>query len=80
MIDCVDKFLVLREPLGDIRQIFPEIPAGTVERKTTTDAIFDDVVTNNYFVIRVGNSVVTSDTVTRVYEVAKTNSRPETLD
>ena len=80
MIDSIDKFLVLREPLGDIRQIFPEIPADKVERKTTTDAIFDDIVTNNYFVVRVGDSVVTRDTITRVYEVAKTNCRPETLD
>ena len=79
MIDSIDKFLVLREPLGDIKQIFSEICGGKVERKTTTDAIFDEIVTNNYFVVRVGNSVVTSDTVTRVYEVAKTNSQPETL-
>jgi hypothetical protein len=37
-------------------------------------------MTNNYFVVRVGDSVVTSETITRVYEVAKTNCRPETLD
>ena len=79
MIDSIDKFLVLREPLGDIQKIFPEIPAGKIERKKTTDAIFDDIVTNNYFVVRVGDYVITNDTVTRVYEVAKTNCRPETL-
>jgi hypothetical protein len=33
MIDSVDKFLVLREPLGDLRQIFPEIPASKVSEK-----------------------------------------------
>ena len=79
MIDSIDKFLVLREPLGDIMQIFPEIPSGKIARKTTTDAIFDEIMTNNYFVVRVGDSVVTSDTVSRVYEVAKANCRPETL-
>jgi hypothetical protein len=80
MIDSVDKFLVLREPLGDLRQIFPEIPAGKVERKTTTDAIFEEIVTNNYFVVRIGDYAISSDTATRVYNVANKNCRPETLD
>jgi hypothetical protein len=80
MIDSIDKFLVLREPLGDIRQIYPEIPADKVKHKTTIDAMFNDIVTNNYFVVRVGDYYITSDTVTRVYEVAKTNCRPETID
>jgi hypothetical protein len=80
MIDRVDKFLVLREPLGDLLQIFPEIPAGKVERKTTTNAIFEEIVTNDYFVVRIGDYAISSDTVSRVYNVAKTNCRPETLD
>ena len=80
MIDSVDKFLVLREPLGDLRQIFPEIPAGKVERKTTTDAIYEEIVTNDYFVVRIGDYAIRSDTVSRIYSVAKKNCRPETLD
>src|SRR6516162_5428526 len=80
MIDSVDKFLVLREPLGDLRQIFPEIPAGKVERKTTTDAIYEEIVTNDYFVVRIGDYAISSDTVSRIYSVAKKNCRPETLD
>jgi hypothetical protein len=80
MIDCVDKFFVLREPLGDLRKIFPEIPASKVDKKTTTDAIFDDIVANDYFLVRVGDYAINRDTISRVYNVAKTNCRPETLD
>ena len=80
MIDSVDKFLVLREPLGDLRQIFPEIPAGKLERKSTNDAIFEDIVTNDYFVVRIGDYFTSSDTVSRVYNVAKRNCRPATPD
>ena len=79
-IDNVDKFLVLREPLGDILQIFPEIPTEKLEKENSTDAIFDYILNNNYLVVRVGEYVTTRDTITRVYEVAKANSRPETLD
>jgi hypothetical protein len=80
MIDSVDKFLVLREPLGDLRQIFPEIPASKIERKTTTDALFEEIVTNDYFVVRIGDYAMSSDTASRVYNVARKNCRPETLD
>jgi hypothetical protein len=80
MIDRVDKFLVLRKPLGDIRQIFPEIPADKVDNKKSTDAIFSEIVENNYFVVRVGESHITRDTITRVAKVAKTKCQSETLD
>jgi hypothetical protein len=63
MIDSVDKFLVLREPLGDLQQIFPEIPASKFERKTTNDAIFEDIITNDYFVVRIGDYFTSGDTV-----------------
>ena len=80
MIKSIDKFIVLREPLGDIRQIFPEILVDKVAQKADTASIFEDITTNNYFVVRVGGYTITSDTVRRVYKVAKANCRPETLD
>jgi hypothetical protein len=79
-IDNIDKFLVLREPLGDIRELFPEIPSDKIEKKNNTDAIFDDILRNNYFVVRVGEYVTPREVITRVYKVAKTHSRAETLD
>jgi hypothetical protein len=80
ILSRVDKFLLLREPLGAIEQIFPEIPADKIERKYTTDTMFQNIVTKNYFAIKVGDDLITEELVNRVYEVAKQNCRPETLD
>jgi len=40
LLQSVDKFLVLREPLGPIEQIFPELPEDRIERKDNTSDLF----------------------------------------
>jgi hypothetical protein len=69
----IDKFLVLREPLGDIQHIFPEIPNIKIEKKSDTSAIFEEILTHNYLAVRVGDYSVAKDLIHRVYRVAKGN-------
>jgi hypothetical protein len=80
LLSRVDKFLLLREPLGHIEQLFPEIPTDKIERKDTIGAIFDEILANNYFVVRVGDDFIPRDLATRVYRVAQRNCLRETLD
>ncbi len=76
----VDTILVMREPLGRLEQIFPEIPADTIHRITDTAHLFDEVLRNDYFAIRLGNDFVARALTARVYKVAQRNCLPATLD
>jgi hypothetical protein len=80
LLGRVDKFFVLREPLGDIAQIFPEIPTDRIERKSDVSAVFKEVLRNNYFVVRVGGDFVAGDLARRVYRVAKQMCSTGTAD
>jgi hypothetical protein len=80
MLDSVDKFFVLREPLGKIDQIYPEIHPDQIERENTTGNIFKHLIKNNYFTIKLGSDLVSNELVNRVYGVAKENCRPKTLE
>ena len=80
LVGKVDKFLLLREPLGDVEQIFPEIPTEKIERKNSISAIFQHILANNYFVVRIGGDFITRDLVNRVYRVAKKNCLRKTVD
>jgi hypothetical protein len=77
-IGKIDKFFILREPLGKINEIFPELNSDQIERKNTIGALFDDLISDNYFVIKVGSEFITNKLVNRVYEVSKKNCRPDT--
>lgn len=76
----VDRFLVLREPLGPIEQIFPEIPENRIERKDNTSDLFYEILENGYFAIRVGDDYLASDLASRVAKVSSANCLPATLD
>lgn len=80
MLGSVDKFFILREPLGKIDQIYPEIRPDQIEREDTTSKLFDHLISDNYFTIKLGSDFVASELVNRVYEVAKKNCRSETLE
>jgi hypothetical protein len=73
LLRSVDKYLVLREPLGPIEEIFPEVPAGCLERKDNTGELFAAILHDNYFVVRVGDSYLTRDLATRVARVSAAN-------
>jgi len=80
LLDRVDRFLVMREPLGKIEEIFPEVPRDKIERKNSNEAIFEDIVSNDLFVVRVGDDFITRELAKRVYRVAKASCLPATLD
>ena len=80
LLQNVDKFLVLREPLGPIEQIFPEIPEERIERKDNTSDLFYGILENGYFAVRVGDDYLTSDLVSRVAKVSSANCLPTTLE
>jgi hypothetical protein len=76
----VDRFLVLREPLGPIEQIFPEIPEDRIERKANTSDLFHQILENGYFAIRAGDDYLASDLASRVAKVSSANCLPATLE
>jgi len=80
LLQSVDKFLVLREPLGPIEQIFPEIPAERIERKDSTSDLFYEILANGYFVVRVGDDYLASDLASRVAKISSANCSPGTLE
>jgi hypothetical protein len=80
LLDSVDKFLVLREPLGPIEQIFPEIRVDKIERSNSTNDLFVDILLNRYFVVKVGDDYIASDLAARVARVSSTNCLPATIE
>jgi hypothetical protein len=80
LLQTVDRFLVLREPLGPIEQIFPELPADRIERKDSTSDLFHHILANRYFAVRVGDNYLASDLASRVAKVSSANCLPATLE
>lgn len=80
LLNEIDKFLVMREPLGDLGQLFPEMPTGRIQRMTNTAELFGEILRHRYFAIRVGDNFVTRDLVARVYKVACSNCLPATRE
>ena len=76
----VDQFLVLREPLGPIEQIFPEMPENRIARKDNTSDLFYEILEKGYFAVRVGDDYLASDLASRVAKVSSANCLPTTLD
>jgi hypothetical protein len=74
----VDKFLVMREPLGHLQAIFPEIPTGKIERIHNTDDMFKAILTNRYFAIKIGAKFIVNNLQDRLYKVAVSNCLPAT--
>ena len=80
LLQSVDKFLVLREPLGPIEQIFPELPGDRIERKDNTSDLFYEILENGYFAVRVGGDYLAQDLASRVAKVSSANCLPATLE
>jgi hypothetical protein len=79
LLNSVEKVYVLREPLGAIDQIFPEILKDKIKRVENIDIMFREIVEHNYFVIRIGNHYAARDLPHRVHRVAIANCAHETL-
>ncbi len=67
----VSRFLVLREPLGPLNAIFPEIPNNKIWRLSGAEALFRAALSGNLFVLRVGSRFLPAAVVRRVYRVAR---------
>jgi hypothetical protein len=80
LLSSVDRFLVLREPLGPIEQIFPEIPADRIERKDSTSDLFYEILTQGYFAVRVGDDYLARDLASRIAKISAANCSSGTLE
>jgi hypothetical protein len=74
----VDQFIVMREPLGALEHIFPEIQAKTINRKATADDIFREILEKRYLAIRVGANFIPRAVLERVNRVAKAHLSADT--
>lgn len=78
----IDKFFVLREPLGPIHQIFPEISAHKIKYfngsghslEPVASDLLQEVTSNKYLVVNVGDRFIKNDLADSVYKVAVKNS------
>jgi hypothetical protein len=70
---------VLREPLGPLEQIFPEIPGDKVERSNSINDLFRQILANRYFAIKVGDNYLASALAERVAGVSTANCLPATI-
>jgi hypothetical protein len=80
LLDSVDKFLVMREPLGNFEEIFPEVPSNKIQRIHNTSDMFTEILLHRYFAIKVGQKFITRDLQNRVYKVALGHSLPATRE
>jgi hypothetical protein len=79
LLHHADKYLVMREPLGTLGDVFPEIRPEKIDRRDNTETLFHEVLTNRYFVIKTGDNFLSRDLADRVYRVALRNCVSETI-
>ena len=80
LLQSVDKFLVLREPLGPIEELFPEIPDEKIDRNDDTNDLFHKILENGYFAVKVGDDYLPRDLASRVSKVSLAYCLPTTRE
>lgn len=80
ILDKVDDFFVLREPLGKLNELFPEIPANKIHRLPNTEGLFNKVLESGCLAIKVGGDFVARELITRVHRVAESTVSSNTLN
>jgi len=80
LLPKVGAYLVLREPLGPIDEIYPEIPSGRISRLRAADDMFVSILTHKYFAIRMGGCFIRQQLADRVYKVARSHCSTATLE
>ena len=78
LLDKVDKFLVVNEPLGCINEVFPEIPSEKIKHITHKE-LQTEILENNYFNLNLGNAFIKEDLAKRVYQVSLHKCSPAFL-
>jgi len=72
-LDKVGKFLVnVPEFFGPIDEIFPEIPSDKIKRINTLetkDGTHQEILTDNYFALRLASNFVQEELAQRIYQV-----------
>lgn len=80
LLNKVDRFLVFRETLGEIRQIFPEISTDKLKKIKTNNEALQEILNNNYLIVNVGDIFIKNDLANRVYKVALNNCPSKVID
>jgi tetratricopeptide (TPR) repeat protein len=78
LLEKVDRFLAVAEPLGGIDEIFPEIPSEKIKR-IQEHKLLEEILENNYFVTRVGHSFIREDLANRIYQLSLKQCHPSFL-
>ncbi|MGB3510484.1 MAG: tetratricopeptide repeat protein [Microcoleaceae cyanobacterium] len=81
----IDKFFIISNPkngtefYGRINDIFPEINSDKIERIDDSQLIEDKILTDNYFIIKLGDNFVTENLVKRIYKISSKKCSPDFL-
>lgn len=83
LIDKIDEFIILNQPIAPITRIFDEI--NTMKKTISTDRYTQDeiisyIYENNCFVFRAGSIYITESLVRRIHEALISITRREVLD
>ena len=79
LIDKIDEFWMVREPLGRIDTIYPEISANIVKRIANAN-VLAKVFDEQAFVIKVGDKYVSDTLRKRVHKAALQNCQPRIIE
>lgn len=79
LIDNIDRFYVINQPLGDLKSLFPEIDENKLEY-LDSDIDVVRVLKNNYFTIRVGGYFIKEKLTQRIKRFARQNICTSKLD
>ncbi|MGB5593415.1 MAG: hypothetical protein WBM62_05185, partial [Crocosphaera sp.] len=77
-LDKIDQFLVVTEHYGQIKDIFPEIPSNRLNKISLND-LSNEILTNNFFVVRVGANFIKEDLAKRIYKASLKQASPHFL-
>lgn len=77
----IDNFFVLDQPLGELKDIFPEIPENKIKKLNSYqhEDYMNLILDNNYLPVVYGSNFVKQDLVKRIYEVSLNNCSPEVI-
>jgi hypothetical protein len=70
LLSKIDFFLTLDEPIGQIDDIFPEIPQEKIRRIKRIE-LTEEILENNYFVIRAGLNYIKQDLAERIDKASR---------
>jgi hypothetical protein len=80
LLGKVDRYLVMREPLGKLEDFFPRISEQRISRLDDSDALFHRILSDRLFAVKVGGHVIDKELVARANRIALENSLPSTRD